>query len=390
MKVAIIYNRLFDYDGKEQLIGGVETYLLHLGALCSKMGWNPVIFQFANKPFKRTINSLEIVGVPVAGFNRSHLLAPLTFKSKKVELFMNAKRELDCKKDIIIFGADWFSLKNDNRRCIAIQHGISWDLPTRYMTRKKLFESGWGARLGKWFFVRSAIRDFENCQNRVCVDYNFLNWYRTTRSVETNGKIWVIPNFASAIGSPEQITARRRTNDNVRILFARRFTSYRGIHIMAETAKEILQRYDTISFTFAGEGPEEIWLKEQFAKEKRVSFTRYLPHEVLDIHLAHDIAVVPSIASEGTSLSVAEAMGAGCVVVATAVGGITNMIINGYNGILVMPDVSSLIAGLELVLKDFDLRIQIMKRAYETAKEAFGLEVWEERWRKVLLEVAGY
>ncbi|MDR4499372.1 MAG: glycosyltransferase family 4 protein [Candidatus Scalindua sp.] len=390
MKVAIIYQRLLDYDGKEQSTGGIQTYLLHLGALCSKMGWNPVLFQFANRPFRRTINALEIVGVPVAGINRSHLLAPLMFKSKKLELLMAAKREINVTKDIIIFGADWCSVKTDNRRCIAIQHGISWDLPTRYMTNRKVFESGWGATMGKWFFIRSATRDFENCQNRVCVDYNFLNWYRTTSGVATKGKIWVIPNFASSIASPEQITVRRRTTDNVRILFARRFTSYRGVHIMAETAKEILQRYDKVSFTFAGEGPEEIWLKEQFFEEKRVTFTKYLPHEVLDIHLVHDIAVIPSVASEGTSLSVAEAMGAGCVVVAAAVGGITNMIINGYNGILVMPDVSSLTAGLELVLKNADLRIHLMKRAYETAKEAFVLEIWEERWQKVLLEVAGH
>ncbi|MCF6156666.1 MAG: glycosyltransferase family 1 protein [Candidatus Brocadia sp.] len=390
MKVAFIYNRLFDHDGEEQLIGGIETYLLHLGALCSKMGWNPVVFQFANKPFKRTIDALEIVGVPVAGFNRSSLLAPLTFKSKILELFMAATREINVTKDLIVFGADHFSVKTDNKRCIAIQHGVSWDLPTRYLTGKKIFESGWGARLGKWFFVRSAMRDFENCPNRVCVDYNFLNWYRTTLGVETKGKIWVIPNFTSSIASVDQINSRSQTVDTIRILFARRFTSYRGVHIMAQTAKEILRRYANVYFTFAGEGPEGTWLKEQFSDEKRVVFTRYLPHEVLDIHLSHDIAVVPSIASEGTSLSVAEAMGAGCAVVATAVGGITNMIINGYNGILVMPDVASLIDGLELLIKNFELRMQIMKRAYETAKEAFGLEIWEERWKKVLFEVADY
>ncbi|MEB2309924.1 MAG: glycosyltransferase family 4 protein [Candidatus Brocadiaceae bacterium] len=390
MKVAFIYPRLFDHDGEEQLIGGIETYLLHLAALCLKMGWDPVLFQFANKPFKRTINALEVIGVPVAGFNKSHIFAPFTFKYKKVELFTAAKKKLDGKKDIFVFGADWFSIKTKNPRCISIQHGISWDLPTRYITKRELFESGWGARLGKWFFIHSAIKDFENCPNRVCVDYNFLNWYRTTLGVETKGKIWVIPNFASSTASLEQITAKRRTTDNVRILFARRFTPYRGIRIMTESAKEILQRYDEVCFTFAGEGPEEAWLKAQFVGEKRVVFTKYLPHEVLDVHLVHDIAAVPSIASEGTSLSVAEAMGAGCAVVATAVGGITNMIINGYNGILVMPDVVSLTDGLELLIKNVELRMQIMKRAYETAKEAFGLGIWEERWQKVLLEVANH
>lgn len=158
---------------------------------------------------------------------------------------------------------------------------------------------------------------------------------------------------------------------------------------MAEVTEEIVRRYNNVNFTFAGEGPEEGYLKDRFSKVKQVTFTKYLPNEVLNIHLAHDIAVVPSIASEGTSLSVAEAMGAGCVVVATAVGGITNMVINDYNGILVMPNVSSLLSGIELVIKNPVLRKQLQMKAYETARNAFNLELWENRWRKVFEEVAG-
>jgi len=156
----------------------------------------------------------------------------------------------------------------------------------------------------------------------------------------------------------------------------------RGTRIFGEAAKELLKKYSQISFTFAGEGPDENWLREIFYANKRVKFIKYSPDETLAIHLAHDIAVVPSLASEGTSLSVAEAMATGCPVVATAVGGITNMIINGYNGILTMPNSSSIQDGIESLIQNSETRQSIGIRAYETAKAAFSIEQWKNRGKK--------
>ena len=371
---------MFDYDGVNQCIGGIETYLLKLSEVCEEIGWQPMLFQCANKPFKRMINNLEVIGVPVVKLDQ---------KLWKQELFKAVCKEVDINKDLVIFGADHYSVPSNSPRCISIQHGISWDLPTRYFTKKKYCKSGLGAQLKKKLLIRSSVKYFENCKNRVCVDYNFLNWYRTMISEEPKGRIWVIPNFTSVLASREQINRKKHNNEIIKILFARRFTQYRGVQIMAEATEIILRKYKNINVTFAGEGPEEEWLRQRFSGDRRVNFTKYYPNEVLDIHLSHDIAVIPSIASEGTSLSVAEAMGAGCIVVATAVGGITNMIIDGYNGILVMPNTTSLLTGIETVIKNHELRDLIRERAYEVAKSAFNLNVWKSKWKNVLQEVAG-
>ena len=103
--------------------------------------------------------------------------------------------------------------------------------------------------------------------------------------------------------------------------------------------------------------------------------------------MRHHIAVVPSLASEGTSLSVVEAMGAGCAVVATCVGGITNMIIDGHNGLLVMPDPSSLHAALRTLIEDGTLRRDLATEARRCARTSFSLPVWRQRWRAVLEQV---
>jgi glycosyltransferase involved in cell wall biosynthesis len=379
MKAAILYNKFFDHNGEHQVIGGVETYLLNLARLCQDLNFETTIYQFSNKPFEKSLDKLKIKGIPV--FH-------LPFKERNYALFRAVEKELDNRKDILIFGADHVSVPTKNPRHISIQHGISWDLPVKYTTDRKIIKYEWAAKLKKARDIKSNKQNFENCQNTVCVDYNLLNWYRTIVTKEPeHHRIWVIPNF-SPIAPAEEVAQRNYKNNDIRILFARRFVEMRGTRIFGEAAKKLLKKYSQISFTFAGEGPDENWLREMFFADMRVRFTKYDADRTLSVHLAHDIAVVPSLASEGTSLSVAEAMATGCPVVATAVGGITNMIINGYNGILTMPNSSSIQDGIESLIQNSEARQSIGIRAYETAKAAFSIAQWKKSWKDVLLKIS--
>ena len=121
-----------------------------------------------------------------------------------------------------------------------------------------------------------------------------------------------------------------------------------------------------------------------FANEPRVHIEKYLPDQALSVNAKYHIAVVPSLGSEGTSLSLAEAMAAGCAVVATNVGGMTNMIINGYNGQMVNPDVDDLTRALSTLISDAKLRFKLGNDAAATARNAFSLNHWKSRWSDVL------
>jgi glycosyltransferase involved in cell wall biosynthesis len=357
------------------MVGGIETYLLNLSRICLKLGMNTTIYQWSNIDFEKYIDGICIKGVPVNN---------LPFRKRKAALYKAVNGAIDIGNDILIFGADHQSIKSNNPRHIAIQHGISWDLPANYLFKNTLANNPWIGRIAKLRLRHWARHNFENCLNNVCVDYNFLNWYRTTvASVDPKYKIWIVPNFAY-IASEAQIQKRAYNKSMIRILFARRFVRIRGTRIMAEAARSLLNIYNNISFTFAGEGPEEDFLRKAFHNENRVRFLKYLPDDAINIHLAHDIAVVPSIASEGTSLAVAEAMATACPIIATATGGVTNMIISGYNGLLVMPNPQSLVEGLSLLINNASLRKDIGMRAYATSCEAFSITVWEKSWQRIL------
>jgi hypothetical protein len=214
MKVAILYYNFLDGSGSERKIGGVETYLWNLAGLIAERGDEPVLFQPASSVFERRIGRIKVIGV---GAKRRRL-RPSTRK----DLYEAAVSFIDTRTDAIVFGSDRASVPTDYPRAVAIQHGVAWDLPGRFL----------GGRLGRMPLMPDRFRKkyeayrcylyFSNCANRVCVDYNFLNWYRTQVPDVPPGKIWVIPNFAD-IPRGYRPDLRRHHRNPVRILFARRF-----------------------------------------------------------------------------------------------------------------------------------------------------------------------
>ena len=104
----------------------------------------------------------------------------------------------------------------------------------------------------------------------------------------------------------------------------------------------------------------------------------------MDIHRDKDIAVVPTIGSEGTSLSLLEAMASGCAVICTNVGGMTNIVLNGYNGLMISPEEEELYRALNQILDNNQLRSSLQKHAYATIRSSFSLAKWQEKWIEVI------
>jgi glycosyltransferase involved in cell wall biosynthesis len=77
---------------------------------------------------------------------------------------------------------------------------------------------------------------------------------------------------------------------------------------------------------------------------------------------------------EGVPLSVLEAMAAGKPVIATAVGGVPELVEDGVTGVLVPPrNPEALARGILRLAKDADLRRRMGKAAQERALERFDI-----------------
>jgi glycosyltransferase involved in cell wall biosynthesis len=379
MKAAIIYNQFYDSYGNTIKVGGAETYLTNLAKLLSEMTYSVTIFQTSHLEFKRKMDNISIIGVPIANFSKNRV---------RHAMYQRANHLIDKTNDLLIFGADNLSVPTKYPKAISIQHGVSWDLPARYFTRKSGAIAQIVSKFRKYVAPLNAARYFNNCLNRVCVDYNYLNWYRTICLSEPKGRIWVIPNFMTQSLNKKIILERHKINrSEIEVLFARRFTKIRGTELMIHAIKEISCRYKNVKFTFAGEGEEDERLRTEL-RDYKVTFTKYASSQSMEFHSNYDIAVIPSLGSEGTSLSVIEAMGAGCAVVATSIGGITNIVIDDYNGLLISPDSKALVHSLEKLINDRNLRLRLGQNAYNTAVYSFSLEKWKARWSNVIREVS--
>jgi glycosyltransferase involved in cell wall biosynthesis len=371
----LFFYRFFDRVGRELTVGGVQTYIRSLVELLADLGHKPVLYQLADADFERDVDGLRVIGVRASGVRPDPLVR-------------EADRRAPPGDRIRVFCADHFSLRTSDPRSVLIQHGVSWDLPTRLTSNRTVFHARYLSTFWKYVRMPKYARLFENCPNKVCVDHNFLNWYRCVLGRVPRGNIWVIPNFADAIDERQLEEKLSRSGTKLKVLFARRFRAIRGTRLMVPLVRSVLKKCNDVSFTLAGEGPDEGFLRESLEGDSRVSFIKYASADAGDICSRHDIVIVPSIASEGTSLSVAEGMASGCAVVATNVGGITNMIIDSHNGLLCTPELATLEANLLLAIGDHDLRRRIARNAHRTAVDAFSRELWRDRWSEVIGELA--
>ncbi|MBR5778868.1 MAG: glycosyltransferase family 4 protein [Bacteroidales bacterium] len=367
MKAHIIYANFLKPNGIGLNIGGIETYIINLSEVLYTMGFNVNIYQRGDIKFETKYGYYNIIGVVN---NNIH-----TFK---YDIFNECIQRCNKLEDIIIFASEEFIVKKKGYKTIGIQHGISWDIPTIQKSSFNYFR----IFLNKVFRAWIRIHRVNKVETMVCVDYNFINWYRAL-SAYPKTKLVAIPNFTIV---PENEELNKKSTEFVDIIFARRFQPYRGTRIFAKAAKRILEEYQNVRITFAGEGPDEIYLKQLFENESRVSIFSYESSKSLEIHSSKHIAVVPTIGSEGTSLSLLEAMAARCAVIATNVGGMTNIVLDHYNGLLIDPDENSLYIAIKELLDKQILREYLAKKGYETVSNTFSIEKWKEMWEKIITE----
>lgn len=370
-RAAIIYHKYLDENGKNMKIGGIETYIHNLLPVLREVGYDPFIVQVANEHWRRETDFSEVYGLKCSS----------EVRRAKSELFDFCMSKIDLAQDLIIFGADHASVRQKLANCISIQHGISWDVPSSddgnviSRAKKSLLQVRYAFR---------AVREFDNCINRVCVDYNFPNWYNSQPFASRKGRFWVVPNFSPIECNLPPPPPKK---PNYSIIFARRLVPYRGTKEIVQAAKLILESLPTATFTIAGEGPDEGWMRNELAGFNQVNFTKYNSSDAFTMHSRHEIAIVPSLGSEGTSLAVLEAMAAGCAVIASPVGGITNIILDGYNGLFSPPDAHSISTTVCSLAKDLP-RLEVIRRnAIASVSAAFSHEKWKRSWAHVIDEV---
>ena len=141
-------------------------------------------------------------------------------------------------------------------------------------------------------------------------------------------------------------------------------------------------------FVFAGDGPERLSLETQvrdLGLSDRVVFLGYR-HDVVDLLDSCDLFVLPSL-YEGLPLSILEAMAASKPVIASAIAGNDEVIIDGQTGLLVPPSAPIALAhAIEMLLSDPVLAQRLAFAGRERIYREFSVGTMVQRVTRIYEE----
>lgn len=361
-KVDIVNVNFYDWHGEVVFKGGAERYVYDLAVLLSAMGCDVRILQNSYEPFARVFKGIPVIGIAATPRLDLGLLSEAYASyCKDSDAIIASPAELACR------------LPND-KKVLSINHGIHWDGKTN---RLDYYDRS------RYNVILDAVKNSDSC---VCVDTNFINWMRTYD--------WHLANSLSYVPNYVDLKQFRPYEKDFEaeplcFLYPRRLYEPRGLYLTIDAFDALFDRHDNIRLIFCGQAVgADVTATNAFIARHPGRVT-WIEHDMEDMHLAYEnshVVLVPTSESEGTSLSCIEALATNNAVISTNVGGLPNLIVNGYNGLLIRPNVWDLVQAAERLIADREFAEKLAVNGQQTA-EAFSKDAWEGRWTEIARSV---
>jgi glycosyltransferase involved in cell wall biosynthesis len=356
------------------ITGGQERYIEALKQVLEHMGHQSTVYQSLS--LRQTINRTGVDVSPALPL-LPRLVPNLGWYFFNLCLRMK-RRRLRREDLLIVHYAVHTPPVRSHPNVIVVSHGIEWWVPPR----------NWDDR------VRAArARDAFKRFTLVANDTDYLRHCgvdikpgaRMFEEIEP-GK-WFIPNCIDTAHFRRVAPDARLAALNP-IVVPRNIYFHRGIHLAIDAyARLVRQGRDGNHLVVVGAISNRDYYRsllrliDELGVKERVHF--WGPADRADmpaIYSAARCTVIPSIFSEGTSLSAIESMACGTPVVATDVGGLRDLPV-----VHTSSDPEAFAAGIARVLDDRDRYAAEQEHA---ARSTFNLENWERAWGRVIARAA--
>ena len=167
--------------------------------------------------------------------------------------------------------------------------------------------------------------------------------------------------------------------------FVGRLSDEKGVDHLLQAAEDLVAKERSARFVIVGDGPRKDDLLEATRSrglEEKVDFVGF-QSDTAPWYETFDAFVLPSL-SEGTPMALLEAMAHGLPSVATAVGGVPQVVSDGENGLLVpSADRTKLSEAMRCLMTNAPLRAKLSEGAVELVRGSYGVGAWIEHVQDV-------
>ena len=296
------------------------------------------------------------------------------FKSFRTALQFQYFRELT-RQDLLISHDLNNLLPLFASKSIAVNHSVTWHDPQRVKSNKRNLEKAlYAFKKSKGLVANSTAFFREMGLSEIVCGTHFFE--------EIEEKRWLIPNCIDTekFGAGPFIPA---VKDMKVVLVPRRIDAGRGLGLALDAFAFILGACPESNLLIVGDiGTRSYFeqLQESIHRQGltgKVFFTGRVPHDHMpDFYRSALLTLIPTLHTEGTSLSALESMACGCPTFSTDVGGLGDL---PTVKIPVDPSKAS-----DQIVNNLPSLEAIGKNQMEAVRRDFGLGRWRTAWQQII------
>jgi len=335
--------------------GGIERWTRDVAYMLARSGFHVTIYQKGTHDFETTIDhDVRVRGLKV----RLDALG-------NIQMYHRLRNLLSAERPILFVASEIFC-GSYFTNAIVVNHGIWWhsDFP-------------WWKKLVIRYFQKLILH---KARGVICVDTAYINWCHTEIPGRLNwrARLAYVPNYADTLAFAPNGDGKEHPS-RCRILVPRRMqgkfldSDPRGSEFLLRALEELDIRKVEVDVTFVGRGnlAMEVAARASNFRSVKIKVMEAGLDEMPQQYREHQVVVIPSCATEGTSLAAVEGLCSGNIVVVTHIGGLGNLVVNGVNGLISDLDPASLADQIEKACS-----ISPDPFIVESSRRALSMERW--------------
>jgi len=180
----------------------------------------------------------------------------------------------------------------------------------------------------------------------------------------------------------------KKNYNTIDILYVGDLSEHKGVHILLKSFKKL--KNENICLHILGKGRDEDEFKRIADSEQRIMFHGFLlGKELISFYQKANLTVVPSICYDNSPMVIYESFMNGTPVIASRIGGIPELIEEGYNGFLFEAGNSAELEKiLEELIENHSMLKKLEKGAFESVKK-YSMEKYVDKFEKIYKDLAG-